>query len=262
MARRELVDGFVNGRIGEKEFVTRLIATGMTLAAAVAFALALVGNAQSATQAQAKQARPAAVIAVCATGADFYGNMIEIVRCPAFLAAVGEVPLFNYVVTVGGAASWNLDFREVSGISIWKTASAGVFVNGLAPGQHTIRYRTPGFFGDVVAEYSWITPGAAPENIVVSNFGPSNSKALITWTSQIPAWRTYCSVNGGVERICRQPAGLSLNGLPSGVNTITIRATNGPADFGRTASISFDRADPVASLSVNVEGPWGFLPAD
>ncbi len=89
MARRELVDGFVNGRIGEKEFVTRLIATGMTLAAAVAFALALVGNAQSATQAQAKQMRPAVASVVCASGADFYGNMIELVNCPDFLSAVG-----------------------------------------------------------------------------------------------------------------------------------------------------------------------------
>ncbi len=172
------------------------------------------------------------------------------------------MPSFDYVVSVGGPVSWNLDFRELAGSPVWTPVASRLYLNGLAPGPHTIRYRTPGFFGDVVAEYSWITPGAAPENIVVFNFGPSNSKALITWTSQIPAWRTYCSVNGGVERICRQPAGLSLNGLPSGVNTITIRATNGPADLGRTASISFDRADPVASLSVNVEGPWGFLPAD
>lgn len=256
MARRDLVDG----RIGEREFVTHLVATGMTLAAAVAFALALAGNAQSATQAHAKQARPAVASAICASSADFYGNVIEIVRCPDFLAAIGEVPSFDCAVSNAGPVTWNLDFKEFEGSPVWKLASGALYLHGLAPVSDTIKYRTFGFSGDRIAEYTWIMPGAVPENVVVSNFGPSNSKALITWTSQIPAWRTYCSVNGGVERICRQPAGLSLNGLPAGLNTITIRAANGPADFGRTATISFDRADPVDSLSVVVEGPWGFLP--
>ena len=261
MARRDLVDGFVSGRIGEREFVNRLVATGMTLAAAVAFALALAGNALSATQAHAKQARPAVASEICASGGDFYGNSIEIVSYPDFLSPIGQVPFFDYVVAGSGPVTWNLDFKEFEGSPVWNPASSTLYLHGLAPGYHRIVYRTPGFFGDVTAEYTWIMPGAAPENVVVANFGPSNSKALITWTSQIPAWRTYCSVNGGVERICRQPAGLSLNGLPSGVNTITIRATNGPDDPGRTASISFDRADPLDSLSVIVEGPWGFLPA-
>lgn len=52
-----------------------------------------------------------------------------------------------------------------------------------------------------------------------------------------------------------------LNGLPAGPNVITIRATNGPDDPGRTATISFDRSDPVGTLSIEADGPWGAAPA-
>ena len=255
----------MSGRIGEKEFVTRLVATGMTVAAAVAFALALAGGASSATQARstaahATRSQAAFFYGSCATASDFYGTTLEISLCPAYFSPVGSTPYFDFFVSAAQPVTWNLDSALVEGTLLWRPASHGLFLRGLAPGYHTIQYRTAGAFGDLIAAYAWIMPGAAPESVVVSNFGPSNSKALITWDSQIPAWRTYCSVNGGVEKICRQPAGLSLNGLPAGVNSITIRATNGPGDPGRSASISFDRADPAGTLSISIQGPWGFVP--
>ena len=265
MARRDLLDGFMNGRISEREFVTRLVATGMTLAAAVAFALSLAGSAGSATQARstaahAARSQVASFYGACASASDFYGTTLEISQCPAYFSPVGSSPYFDFWVSATQPVTWNLDSAMVDGTLVWRPASHGLSFRGLAPGYHTIQYRTAGAFGDLVAGYTWITPGAAPEAVAVASFGPSNSKAVITWGSQIPAWRTYCSVNGSVEKICRQPSGLSLNGLPAGVNSITIRATNGPDDPGRSAAISFDRADPAGTLSISTEGPWGYTP--
>ena len=258
MARRELVDAFTSGRMGDREFVTRLVATGMTLAAAVAFALSLAGSAHGAS---AKVQRATASAAVCASVSDFYSGIlieiIEITSCPEFLAVIGAPVVFDFAATPGQAVTYNLDFQQLGGIEVWKPASHNLQFNGLAPGYHTIRYQIA---SGLIASYTWIMPGPAPESLVVTNFGPFNSRATITWTSQIPAWRTYCSVNGSVERICRQPSGLTLNGLPAGSNSITIRATSGPGDPGRVAVVQFDRSDPAGTLGFFVDNPWGYFP--
>lgn len=254
MARRELVEAFTSGRMGDREFVTRLVATGMTLAAAVAFALSLAGSAHGAS---AKVQRATVSAAVCASASDFYGGIIEITSCPAFLAVIGAPVVFDFAATPGQAVTYNLDFQQLGGIEVWKPASHNLQFNGLAPGYHTIRYQIA---SGRAPSYTWIMPGPAPESLVVTNFGPFNSRATITWTSQIPAWRTYCSVNGSVERICRQPSGLTLNGLPAGSNSITIRATSGPGDPGRVAVVQFDRSDPAGTLGFFVDNPWGYFP--
>ena len=264
MAGRELVDAFTSGRMGEREFVARLVASGMALATAVAFALSLAGGAHGATAAAVRadaHARHAAGWTNCAYGGDFYGAAsVMITACPAFWAEIGQPIVFDFSYTGGGPVTYNLDYLQLEGTDWWKPASHNLRLNGLAPGWHTMRYRVPGSFGDVIAEWAFVVPGPAPENIGLFASGPSNSKATIVWTSRVPAWRTYCSIDGTPERICRESTGLVLNGLAAGQHSVTIRSLAGPDDFGRTATLWWDRSDPQGTLSIQGDTPWGPAP--
>jgi hypothetical protein len=266
VARKELVDAYVGGRITQKDFVARLVALGVTVAAAVAFAVSLAGPG-----APAASAAPFVLPETyCATG-NFYPTggeldplVVTILTCPEYQAAPGAAE-FTWVPSIPGArVEMNLDFADLEGTEWWRPVGSGIRFNGLAPGEHVLRVRAVHGTGEatVVGEttyYWWYVPGPVPENVQVAFSGPANSKALITWSSAIPAWRYYCSVNGSEPRVCRVPAGLSLNGLPAGQNEIRIRAFAGPADGGREAVILFDRENPAETLSVYTESAWGLF---
>lgn len=255
MARREMDVAQGAGQLHGRAGLGRLAAAGLALAVAAALALSLAGGAQPAGAAAKKRSNEVA----CAMARTGSGDLITITSCPSFLAQIGVNPVLDFASTASTPVTYNLDFLQLEGTDWWKPASHNLTLKGLAPGFHTIRYRIGTDPDTAVADYTWITPGAAPENVSIVHFGPANSKATITWTSQIPAWRTYCSVNGAPEVICRQ-AGLTLNGLPAGFNAITIRASNGPLDAGRTATILFQRESIPDTESVFQDGPWNWFP--
>ena len=260
MSRRELVDGFVNGRLTQKEFVARLMLLGVSLTAAVAFALSLAGTAPAASSAQLRSVGTS----FCASSSFYSSPSTLITGCPDFLSAV-QTSTFSFVSpdTTGARFQYNLDFATGESGLIWRSASSPLTFRGLAPGNHQIFVRAvngEGVAGDP-ADYSWYVPGpvATLDTVVIS--GAFNNKLYATWHSDYPAWRYYCSIDGDPEFICR-PTGLTINGMPSGRAVVAIRALAGPGelapDLGRRTAIVWDTQDPAPiEPFIFSDTPWG-----
>ena len=262
MARRELVDGYVSGRITQKDFIARLMLAGVSLSAAVAFALSLAGTAPAASTARLQSA---GVFAFCAQSSFYSSPSTRITSCPDFFSAV-QTATFSFFSpgTAGVRFQYNLDSATDGGGLIWRSATAPLTFRGLASGFHQVSVRGVGAGGATgdPASYSWYVPGpvAVVDTAVVST--PANNRLQATWHSDYPAWRYYCSINGGADFVCR-PAGLTLNGLPGGFVSVQIRALAGPGELapglGRRTTISWSTGSPApVTPDVVSDNPWGF----
>ena len=186
---------------------------------------------------------------------------VILIQCPNGFAQPGP-QLFTFSTdTPGARVEANIDGRvDGNGDPVWRSISSPVTFNGLAPGGHAFVFRA--VYGDATGpetSVSFIMPGPVARfpSIGLVNFEGTGFSS--TFSSDLPAWRYYCSVNGAPEVVCR-PSGITTHGELFGLNTITIRALAGPLDPGRISVVDWIGELGWSSLHIYEPDDWGWVP--